>query len=207
MPALDRNRLQRGDMRGEMPEIVDRLLGVQHAEDEMQLLAVGALPVAQDRGDRRTRGFVVAAVEPHLPAGGQTLRIAAVGHALHAGGPGNAGQPLSDRVFADIDIAEAGKGGQRHAGIVDLEIADQAGARQMQRAVGVAKAHACVPARAFGDVTIFVSGAHKEDAERLRAPLEHLIGLGRLRADDRARSPAADSRPACRRRVLAPPRW
>ena len=75
IPGQRRQRLQEGD----------GVLGVEHAEDEMQRAIRGTILLAlraQEIGQRRAGGFVMAAVEPELPAGRQALRQRPAGQAL-----------------------------------------------------------------------------------------------------------------------------
>ena len=112
----------------------DRILGVEHAEDEMQRARLRAVLLAlraEEIGQRLAGGFVMAAVEPELPAGRQAPASGPRVRRCSRAGHSTSRRP---RIWAWPSMQkplEEGQAGERGAGIGNLMRAGKGRQRQL----------------------------------------------------------------------------
>ena len=126
-----RDRVHRSGERRERTEETRLVLGVEHADHEVQRPPPGAV---QARRQRLAGGRIVAAVQPQLAACRQARDERSPRQPLQAPGPFDRAQALCERPRVRGEVAERQRARDRQAGIVDLMTARERRQRQVQAA-------------------------------------------------------------------------
>ena len=123
----------------------DRILGLQHAADEIERLFALVLEIGQRAGQRLGAMRVVSAVEPDLGALGRELDQRPAHQTLQPRRPFDRPQTGFDRrVAAPAQAPAWRKRGDRGGRIFDLMGAGQARQRQVEQAVPILIDHAAM---------------------------------------------------------------
>src|SRR5262249_46641800 len=109
MAALDLHRLKIPGQRRQRLQEGDGVLGVQHTEDDMQRALIPL--AAEELRQRLAGGFVMAAIEPELPAGRQALGQGAAGQALQTRRPFNLADAARLSMLVDAESLQEGEAG------------------------------------------------------------------------------------------------
>ncbi len=157
---------------------------------------------AEEIGERRAGRFVMAAVEPELPAGRQAPDQRPAGQALQPRRPLHLREAAHLGMAVDAEALEEGQAGERGAGIGNLMRAGQGRQRQLALAQPVGEDEIILPPRdgpflaIAGKRRLELAGARLEDGQRVGRLRRHHHGPAAL---DDAGLLEGDLAPACRR--------
>ena len=187
--AGDLDRLEIPGQRRQGLQEGDGVLGVEHAEDEMQRARLRAVLLAlraEEIGERRAGGFVMAAVEPELAAGRQAPGQRPPGQALQPRRPLHLREAAHLGMAVDAEALEEGQAGEGGAGIGNLMRAGKGGERQLALAQPVGEDEILLLPRdgpflaIAGKRRLELGGAGLEDGQRLRRLRRHHHGPAAL---------------------------